>query len=98
MVYIQRREVLSTHDVKYIGSWAVPIAPSVMSSLVKYLKLASSGKMLYFSHVHDSGGRIKSQLRNEFIPEDDSLDGKVRLPLVLKCLGLTIGVLPLEDA
>jgi hypothetical protein len=54
--------------------------------------------MLYSSHAHDSGGRIKSQLGKELIPEDDSLDGKVRLPLVLKCLGLTIGILPLEDA
>jgi hypothetical protein len=98
MVYIQRGEVLSTHDVKYTGSWAVPIAPSARSSLVKYLKLASSGKVLYFSLAHNSGSSIKSQLRNELIPEDNSLDSKVRLPLVLKCLGLTVGILPLEDA
>jgi hypothetical protein len=38
MVYIQRGEVLSTHEVKYTGSWAFSIAPSGRSSLMKYLK------------------------------------------------------------
>jgi hypothetical protein len=98
MVYIQRGELLSTHEVKYTGSWAFSIAPSARSSLMKYLKSASSGKMLYSSYAFDSGGRIKGQLGNELIPKDDLLDNKVRLPLVLKCLGLTIGILPLEYA
>jgi hypothetical protein len=35
--YIQRGEVLSTHEVKYTGSWAFSIAPTGWSSLIKYL-------------------------------------------------------------
>jgi hypothetical protein len=65
---------------------------------MKYLKLASNGNMLYSSHAYDIGGRIKSQLGKELIPEDNSLNGKVRLPLVLKCIGLTVRILALEDA
>jgi hypothetical protein len=63
---------------------------------MKYLNMTSNGNMLYYSHPHDSGGRIKREQGNELIPEDDSLDGKVYVPLVLKCLGLTVGILPFE--
>jgi hypothetical protein len=98
MVYIQRGEVLSTHEVKYTGSWAFSIAPSGRSSLMKYLKLTNNKNMSYSSHAYDSGGRNKSQLGIELIPEDNSLDGKVRVPLLLKCLGLSVGILPFEDA
>jgi hypothetical protein len=34
----------------------------------------------------------------ELISEDNLLDGKVCLPLVLKCLNLTVGFLPFEEA
>jgi hypothetical protein len=98
MVYIQRGEVLSTHEVKYMGSWAFSIAPSGRSSLMKYLKSTINKNMSYSSHAHDSGGRNKSQLGTELIPEDNSLDGKVRVPLLLECLGLSVGILPFEDA
>jgi hypothetical protein len=54
--------------------------------------------MSYSNHVHDSGGRNKSQLETELIPEDNSLDGKVRVPLLLECLAPSIGILRFEDA
>jgi hypothetical protein len=95
---MQRREVLSTYEVKYTGSWAFFIAPSRRSSFMKYLNMTSNGNMLYYSYPHDSEGRSKRELGNELILEDDSLDGKVRVPLVLKCLGLTVGLLPFEDS
>jgi hypothetical protein len=98
MVYIQRGEVLSTHEVKYTGSWAFSIAPSGRSSLMKYLKSTINKNMSYSSHAHDLGGRNKSQLGIELIPEDNSLDGKVRVPLLLESLGLRVGILPFEDA
>jgi hypothetical protein len=65
---------------------------------MKYLNKTSNRNMLYYCHPHHSGARIKSQMGIEFIPEDDLLDGKVYLPLVLKCLSLTVGILPFEDA
>jgi hypothetical protein len=65
---------------------------------MKYLKSASSRNISYSSHAHDSGGRNKSQLGTELIPEDNSLDGKVCVPLLLECLGLSVGILPFEDA
>jgi hypothetical protein len=37
-------------------------------------------------------------LRYEFIPEDNTFDGKVGVPVLHECLGLTIGILPLEPA
>jgi hypothetical protein len=98
MVYIQKREVLPTHEVKYTRSWAFSIAPSGRSSLMKYLKSTINKNMSYSSHAHDSGGRNKSQLGTELIPEDNSLDGKVRVPLFLECLAPSIGILPFEDA
>jgi hypothetical protein len=78
-VYIKRGGLVhpQSHNT---GSWAFFIVPSGRSSLIKYLKLTRNGNMLYYSHPHDSGGRIKSQLGNELIAEDDSLDGKVVLP------------------
>ena len=63
---------------------------------MKYLNMTSNGNMLYYTHLHDSGGRIKRELKNELIPKDDLLDGKVHVPPVLKCLGLTVGILPFE--
>jgi hypothetical protein len=81
-----------------MGSWGFCIAPSRRSSSMKYMKLASSTNMSYSSHAHDPGGRNKSQLGTELIPEDNSLDGKVHVPLLLECLGLSIGILPFEDA
>jgi hypothetical protein len=54
--------------------------------------------MSYSSHAHDSGGRNKSQLGSELIPEDNLLDGKVHVPLFLECLGLSVGILLFEDA
>jgi hypothetical protein len=95
---MHRGEDLPTHEVKYMGSWSLSIASSGMSSLMKYLNKTSNGNMLYYYHPHHSRVRIKSQLGIEFIHEDDSLDGKVCLPLVLKCLSLTVGILPFEDA
>jgi hypothetical protein len=98
MVYIQRGEVLSTHEVKYMGSWAFFIAPSGRSSLMKYLKSVSRRNVSYSNHAHELGGRNKSQLGTELIPEDNLLDGKVRVPLLLECFGLSVGILPFEDA
>jgi hypothetical protein len=37
-------------------------------------------------------------LRDKFISEDNTLDGKVGVPVVQKCLSLTIGFLFLESA
>jgi hypothetical protein len=37
-------------------------------------------------------------LRYEFIPEDNALDGEVGVPVLQKCLSLTIAILPLEPA
>ena len=97
MVYMQSGEVLSTYEVKYTKSWEFFIAPSGRNSLMKYLNMMSNGNMLYYNHPHDSEGKIKRKLENKFKPKDDSLDGKVYVPLVLKCLGLTIGLLLFED-
>jgi hypothetical protein len=36
---------------------------------------------------------IKAILQNEFISEDNTLDGKVSVPVVLKCLSLTVVIL-----
>jgi hypothetical protein len=80
------------------GSWAFSIAPSRRSSLMKYLKLIINKNMLYSSHAHESGDRNKSQLGAKLIPEGNSLDGKVRVPLFLECLALSVGILPFEDA
>jgi hypothetical protein len=65
---------------------------------MKYLNKTSKGNMLYYFCPHDLRTRNKSQLGIEFIPEDDSLDGKVCLPLVLKCLSLTVGIFSFKDA
>jgi hypothetical protein len=81
---MQRREVLSTHEVKYTGRWGSSIAPSGRSSFMKYLNKISNGNILYYCHPVDLKARIKSQLGIEFIPIDGSLDGKACLPLVLK--------------
>jgi hypothetical protein len=43
-MYMQREEVLSTHEVKYTGRWDSSIAPSVRSSLMKYLKKEAKEK------------------------------------------------------
>jgi hypothetical protein len=80
------------------GRWGSSIIPSGRSSLMKYLNKKSNGNMLYYYHPLDSKARIKSQLEIEFIPEDNSLDSMVCLPLVLKCLSLTVGIFPFEDA
>jgi hypothetical protein len=54
--------------------------------------------MSYSSHAHDSGGRNKIQLGIELILEDNSLDSKVRVPLLLECLAPSVEILPFEDA
>jgi hypothetical protein len=95
---MQRGEVLFTYKDKYTGRWGSSIAPSGRSSLIKYLNKTSKGKMLYYCYPHDLEIRNKSQLGIEFIPEDALLDGKVCLPLVLKCLSLTVGIFSFEDA
>jgi hypothetical protein len=65
---------------------------------MKYLKSASRRNVSYSNHIHELGGRNKSQLGTELIPEDSSLDNKVHVPLLLECLGLSVGILPFEDA
>jgi hypothetical protein len=35
-------------------------------------------------------------LRDKFISEDNTLDGKVGVPVLQKCLSLTVVILPLE--
>ena len=65
---------------------------------MEYLKLTINKNISYSSHVHDSGGRNKSQLGIELILEDNLLDDKVCVPLLLECLGLSIGILLFEDA
>jgi hypothetical protein len=65
---------------------------------MKYLKSTINKNMSYSNHAHDSGGKNKSQLGTELIPQDNSLDGKVPVPLLLECLGLRVGILPFEDA
>ena len=54
--------------------------------------------MSYFSHAHDLGSRNKSQLGIKLIPENNLFDGKVCVPLLLKCLGIIVGILSFEDA
>jgi hypothetical protein len=95
---MQRGEALSTHKVKYIGSWGSSMVPHGRSSLMKYLNRTSNGNSLNYYHHHDLGARIYCHLGIESLPEDNSLDGKVGLPLVLKCLRLTVGFLPFEEA
>jgi hypothetical protein len=41
---------------------------------------------------------VNMEERIKFISMDDTLDGKIRKPVVLKCLSLTIGILPFEKA
>jgi hypothetical protein len=95
---MQREEALSTYDVKYTGSWDSLMAPRGRSSLMKYLNRTSKGNSLNYLHHHELGGRIYCHLGIESLPEDNSFDGKVGLPLVLKCLRLTVGFLPFEEA
>ena len=64
---------------------------------MKYVKSIINKNMSYPSHVYDSGGKDTRQLGTELIPEDNSLDSKVCMPLILECLGLSIGILPFED-
>jgi hypothetical protein len=59
---MQRGEVLSTHEVKYMGRWDSTIAPSGRSSLMKYLNKTSKGKMLYYCCPNDLRTRNKSEL------------------------------------
>jgi hypothetical protein len=98
MVYMQRGEALSTHEVKNTGSWDSLMAPRGRSSLIKYLNRTSKGNSLNYCHHHELGGTIYRHLGIESLPEDNSLDDKVGLPLVLKCLRLAIGILPFEEA
>jgi hypothetical protein len=65
---------------------------------MKYLNRTSKGNSLNYLHHHELGGRIYCHLGIESLPEDNSFDGKVGLPLVLKCLRLTVGFLPFEEA
>jgi hypothetical protein len=63
---------------------------------MKYLNMTIRGNLEYYfyPHVHIYG--IKSLLIIEFIPKDNTLDGKVCVHAVLKCLSFTIGIHPLE--
>ena len=65
---------------------------------MKYLNRTSKGNSLNYRHHHELGSRIYYHLGIESLPEDNSFDGKVGLPLVLKCLRLAIGFLPFEEA
>jgi hypothetical protein len=51
---------------------------------MKYLKSTINKNMSYSNHAHDLGGRNKRQLGTELIPEDNSLDSKVHVPLLLE--------------
>jgi hypothetical protein len=97
-VYMQRGEALSTHEVKNMGSWDSLMAPHGRSSLIKYLNRTNKGNSLNYCHHHELGGIIYCHLEIESLSEDNSLDGKVGLPLVLKCLRLVVGILPFEEA
>jgi hypothetical protein len=57
---------------------------------MKYLKSASRKNASYSNHADELGGRNKNQLGTELILEDNSLDGKVCVPLLLECLGLSV--------
>jgi hypothetical protein len=74
------------------------MAPRGRSSLIKYLNRTSKGNSLNYYHHHELEGIIYCHLGIESLPEDNSLDGKVSLPLVLKCLRLAVGILPFEEA
>jgi hypothetical protein len=65
---------------------------------MKYLNSTSKGNNLNYYHDDDLGARIYCHLGIESLPKDNSLDGKVGLPLVLKCVRLTVGILPFEEA
>jgi hypothetical protein len=54
-VYMQRREFLSIHEVKYGGRWGFSIVPSGRNSLMKYLIKKDIGNMLCYHHPHQSG-------------------------------------------
>jgi hypothetical protein len=62
------------------------------------LNRTSKENSLNYCHHHELGARIYYYLGIESLPKDNLLDGKVGLPLVLKCLRLTIGFLPFEEA
>jgi hypothetical protein len=95
---MQRGEALSTQEVKNTGSWDSLMAPRGRSSLIKYLNRTSKRNSLNYYHHHELEGIIYCHLGIESLPEDNSLDGKVSLPLVLKCLRLAVGILPFEEA
>jgi hypothetical protein len=62
------------------------MAPCGRSSLIKYLNRTSKENKLNYCHYHELGGTIYYHLGIEYLPEENSLDSKVGLPLVLKCL------------
>ena len=95
---MQRKEALSTHKVKNTRSWDSLMAPCRRSSFIKYLNRTSKGNSLNYYHHDELGGTIYCHLGIESLLEDSSLDSKVGMPLVLKCLRLVVGILPFEEA
>jgi hypothetical protein len=65
---------------------------------MKYLNRTSKGNSLNYCHHHELEARIYCHLGIESLLEDNSLNDKVGLLLVLKCLRLTIGFLSFEEA
>jgi hypothetical protein len=90
---VQREEDLSTHEVKKMGSLDLSIATAGWSSHMKYLSMTFKDNLM--KQVKKYG--IQSHLRYEFIPEDNTLDGKVGVLVLKECLSLTVIILPLEQ-
>ena len=65
---------------------------------MKYLGGSSNRDSLNYYHHDELGGTIYCQMGIESLPVDSSLDSKVGLPVVLKCLRPGVGILPLEEA
>jgi hypothetical protein len=85
-------------EVKNTGSLGLSTAPSKRSSLMKYLRVTYINNLVsnYYAHVVSDG--YEWYLRDELIPENHTLDGKIRVFVVLECLSLIVGFLPLEHA
>jgi hypothetical protein len=62
--------------------------PCGRSSLMKYLDMTRRSYLEFNFYAHTCGYEIKNHLRNDFIPEENTLDSKVRVPVLRKCLRL----------
>jgi hypothetical protein len=65
---------------------------------MKYLNMTIRGNLEYYFYLHVHIYGIKSLLRIEFTPKENTLNGKVHVPVVLKCLSFTVGIHPLKPA